>query len=407
MQIEQIHIKNYKVFKDTKVKNLAPLCVFLGANGSGKSTLFDVLGFISFALKNNVTSAINARGGIKEVISRGCDPYNSPISFEIKFRNPKAFEDDSTQEKTTNPLITYELEISWDEQQAKAIVNKEILKYRRGSYGHPWHFLDFRRGEGSAVTNEKEYGQEGATEKREERKLSSTEILAIKGLGQFEQYRVISDFRILLEKWHISNFNIDQAREISSTGVDEHLNEKGNNLARVTKHIYDHHREVFDEILAKIPQRIPGITKVEAKETEEGNILLKFQDDHFKDPFIGKFVSDGTMKMFAYMILLYDPNPHPLLCIEEPENFLHPDLLTELAEEIREYAQKGGQVLVSTHSPDFVNALDISELFFLIKDQGYTIIKAASDNQETQDLVQDGNQLGWLWRNRYIHGTNL
>ena len=406
MQIEQIHIKNYKVFKDTKVKNLAPLCVFLGANGSGKSTLFDVLGFISFALKNNVTSAINARGGIKEVISRGCDPYNSPISFEIKFRNPKAFEDDPTQEKT-NPLITYELEISWDEQQAKAIVNKEILKYRRGSYGQPWHFLDFRRGEGSAVTNEKEYGQEGATEEREERKLSSTEILAIKGLGQFEQYRVISDFRILLEKWHISNFNIDQAREISSTGVDEHLNEKGNNLARVTKHIYDHHREVFEKILAKIPQRIPGITKVEAKETEEGNILLKFQDDHFKDPFIGKFVSDGTMKMFAYMILLYDPNPHPLLCIEEPENFLHPDLLTELAEEIREYAQKGGQVLVSTHSPDFVNALDISELFFLIKDQGYTIIKAASDNQETQDLVQDGNQLGWLWRNRYIHGTNL
>ena len=65
------------------------------------------------------------------------------------------------------------------------------------------------------------------------------------------------------------------------------------------------------------------------------------------DPFIDRYVSDGTMKMFAYLVLLHDPAPHQFLCIEEPENQLYPTLLHELAEEFRDYAQRGGQVFVS------------------------------------------------------------
>ena len=156
----------------------------------------------------------------------------------------------------------------------------------------------------------------------------------------------------------------------------------------------------------KLPKRIPGITKVEAKETEEGMIVLKFKDSSFSAPFLSKFVSDGTIKMFAYLILLHDPNPHPLLCIEEPENYLHPDLLLELCEEIREYSERGGQVLVSTHSPDFVNGVNIDELHFLTKENGFSRIKAAIDDEQVKELAAD-NQLGWLWRNHYINGANL
>jgi predicted ATPase len=146
---------------------------------------------------------------------------------------------------------------------------------------------------------------------------------------------------------------------------------------------------------------------VEAKDTEDGRIVLKFQDEQFKDPFVSRYVSDGTIKMFAYMILLHDPEPHPLLCIEEPENFLHPDLLLQLCEEIRNYAERGGQVFVSTHSPDFVNGLHVDELFFLVKDKGYTTIKAAKEDELVRNLAKEGNQLGWLWRNKYMKGANL
>lgn len=267
-------------------------------------------------------------------------------------------------------------------------------------------FLDFKSGEGYAIENEDEYGQEGVEEKRINQKVTNPDILAIKGLGQFEQFKAVSSFRSLLEKWYVSNFKIEYGRNISDTGISNHLSVNGDNLAQVTKYMYDYHRDLFNEILLKLPRRIPGINQVEAKETEDGRIILRFQDQNFKDPFVARYVSDGTIKMFAYMILLHDPEPHPLLCIEEPENFLHPDLLLQLCEEIREYSERGGQVFVSTHSPDFVNGVNLNELFFIEKINGYSIIKAAKNNEFVKELSKD-NDLGWLWRNNYIKGANL
>jgi predicted ATPase len=397
MKIESITIENFKVFKKIVVKNLPKMAVFLGTNGSGKSTFFDVFGFLSDALQNNITIALNKRGGFQEVISRGCDINKDFIKFEIKFRN-------HVDENEKTPVITYYLEIGFE--QGKAYINHESLKYRRGQYGAPWHFLDFSKGEGNAIINEEEYGNEGAKAARRKQKVTNPDILAIKGLGQFEEFKAISSFRNLLEKWYISNFKIENGKNVSDTGLSSHLSVNGDNLAQVTKYMYDYHRELFNKILKKLPRRISGINKVDAKETEDGRIILKFQDQNFQDPFIARYVSDGTIKMFAYMILLHDPEPHPLLCIEEPENFLHPDLLLQLCEEIREYSEKGGQVFVSSHSPDFVNGLTIEELFFLEKENGYTTIKSAKDDDLVKELAKE-NQLGWLWRNGYIKGANI
>ena len=398
MRIESISIENFKVFKETFIKDLPRMAVLLGTNGSGKSSFFDVFGFLSDCLQNNVTIALNKRGGFSEVISRGADINKDQIKFEIKFRNEQIGNE-------RPPLITYSISIG--SKNGKAFISREILKYRRGQRtGKPWHFLDFRSGEGYAIENEDEYGQEGVEEKRINQKVTNPDILAIKGLGQFEQFKAVSSFRSLLEKWYVSNFKIEYGRNISDTGISNHLSVNGDNLAQVTKYMYDYHRELFNEILLKLPRRIPGINQVEAKETEDGRIILRFQDQNFKDPFVARYVSDGTIKMFAYMILLHDPEPHPLLCIEEPENFLHSDLLLQLCEEIREYSERGGQVFVSTHSPDFVNGVNLNELFFIEKINGYSIIKAAKNNEVVKELSKDNN-LGWLWRNNYIKGANL
>jgi predicted ATPase len=396
MKIEKIRIKNFKVYQDTEIRDLPNMCVFLGANGAGKSTLFEVFGFLSDALKSNVKTALNKRGGYREVYSRN---GVGDIEIEIKFRNPDV-------DGKKQPLITYELCVCLGENNLP-VVSKEVLSYRRGNRGRPYRFLEFTYGKGNAIVNESEFesAKQEFKEQREEQTLDSPDILAIKGLGQFQKFNAISSFRRLLENWYVSNFQIQAAQNIEDTGLSEHLSTTGDNLAQVTKYIYENFPETFQKILDKMKERVPGIDKVEATETIDGRIVLQFSDGSFKDPFISRFVSDGTIKMFAYLVLLNDPKPHPLLCIEEPENYLHPELLIELAEEFRDYANRGGQVFISSHSPDFVNALELDELFWLKKENGFTNIKRASEDKAIADLFKDGDKLAYLWKQGYFIGS--
>jgi predicted ATPase len=389
MRIEHVTIENYRLFKHAELRDLPGMAVFVGANGAGKSTLFDVFGFLRDALKENVQVALGRRGGFKEVVSRGSE---GPIRFEIKFR----------EDGLNQPLVTYELAIALE--AGRPIVEREVLKYRRGQRGRPWHFLDFARGVGMAITNEAEYGRADAA--REEQRLESPDILAIKGLGQFQRFKVIAAFRRLIESWHLSDFHIAEARPSQEMGYAEHLSPHGDNLPLVTQYLYQHHRQAFDEVLRRMKERVPGVSSVEAAETLDGRVVLRFQDGAFQDPFVSRFVSDGTIKMFAYLVLLHDPTPHPLLCIEEPETQLYPTLLDELAEEFRDYSVRGGQVLVSTHSPDLLNGVKLEEIYWLRKESGFTKIARASDSELLRRLVAEGDLPGALWKQGLFDGVN-
>lgn len=394
MKIVSIKLKNFKAFKDAEMLDIPKMCVIVGANGSGKSSLFSVFGFLKDALTDNVQVALTKLGGsrgIEEVRSRNS---TGPIEIEIKFR-----------EKLSGPLTTYLLSINEDEN-GQPFVEREVLRYRRGSAGQPWKFLDFKKGEGMAVTNEPDEVTDWNKLEREDQKLRSPDILAIKGLAQFQKFPAVMALGNLIENWHISDFHINRARPEQEAGYAEHLSKEGENLSLVTEFLYKHHRDTFDKILAKLSERVPGINNVVAKTTEEGRVLLKFQDGAFEDPFLARYVSDGTIKMFAYLILLYDPKPHPLLCVEEPENQLYPKLLFELAEEFRSYAKRGGQVFVSTHSPDFLNATELDEVFWLVKEDGYTKIKRAQEDEQISAYMAEGDKMGYLWKQGFFEGAN-
>lgn len=388
MQIEAITIRNYRLFKEAAFDDLPRFVVVVGPNGSGKSTLFDVLSFLKDALTQNVAVAVAKRGGFRELVSRGSD---GPIGITVKFR------------ETSGRLATYQLEIG--NAEGKPVVEREVLKFRRGQYGKPWHFVDFSRGRGSAITNEAMYGQEGVEAERKEYVLDDPSILAIKGLGQFKEFRVVAEFRGLIESWHISDFHIGDARPTIEAGYSEHLSMRGENVAQVAQYLFEHHPDVFKRILDVMRNRVPGVTSVEARPTEDGRLVLRFQDGSFKDPFIARFVSDGTIKMFAYLVLLYDPKPHPLLAVEEPENQLYPELLYELVEEFRDYARRGGQVFVSTHSPEFLNGLRLEEIYWLDKKQGFAEVNRASYSGLLKRLFEEGDRPGALWKQGLFGGA--
>ncbi len=381
MKIESIMVRNFRALKDVTLKDLPQVCIFVGANGSGKSTLFDLFAFLQDSLVHNVRQALARRGGFKEVRSRDA---KGAIVIELKFR------------EGGGPLVTYRLEIT--HRKGSPWVEREVLMYRRGRYGRPWRFLDFRNGEGVAVTNEEDYGKPDAEMERDEQKLESADILAIKGLGQFQRFKVVSDFRKMIESWQISDFHISAARPDQEAGYAEHLSPRGDNLPLVAQFMYESHREAFDLVLRKMAGRVPGVQRVEPVATEDGRLVLKFQDGSFKDPFVARYVSDGTIKMFAYLLMLHDPNPHPVFCVEEPENQLYPHLLRELAEEFHDYAGRGGQVFISTHSPDFLNGAQLEEIFWMQKQHGFTRIRRISDDESLRLLANEGDLPGALWK---------
>ena len=388
MRIEALAIKNYRLLRDAELTDLPHLGVIVGANGSGKTTLFDVFSFLKESLSHNVAQAVARRGGFQELVSRG---ESGPIGLTIKFR------------ERGGRLATYSLSIALED--GKPIVDREILHYRRGSYGRPWHFVDFSKGKGTAITNESVYGQQDVQEEREAFELEDSSVLAIKGLGQFRKFRIVSEFRSLLENWHISDFHISDARPSAEAGYSEHLSTRGDNVAQVAQYLFERHPERFERVLKGMRERVPGVSQVEAKSTEDGRLVLRFQDGSFKDPFVARFVSDGTIKMFAYLVLLYDPKPHPLLVVEEPENQLYPELLAELMEEFRDYARRGGQVFVSTQSPDFLNGAKLEEIYWLVKQEGFTSVRRASDSELLGNLCAEGDLPGALWKQGLFEGA--
>jgi predicted ATPase len=211
MKIESIRLQNFKTFRNVHLRDIPPFLVVVGANGTGKSTLFDVFGFLHDCLESNVRQALDKRGRFREVISR--DSSGDSILIEIQYRMPIA---------EVERLVTYSLEIAEDKGQP--YVKREILRYKRGRYGSPYHFLDFASGAGYAITNEEDFNKSDEELEREPQTLNSADILAVKGLGQFSRFKAANAFRQLIESWHVSDFHISAARgRKEATGSFEHL----------------------------------------------------------------------------------------------------------------------------------------------------------------------------------------
>lgn len=149
--------------------------------------------------------------------------------------------------------------------------------------------------------------------------------------------------------------------------------------------------------MAILRKRIPRLERVDADPMPDGRLLLQIKDAPFEKPVLARYASDGTMKMLAYLTVLHDPEPPRFIGIEEPENFLHPRLLPELAEECRAAAEHA-QLLITSHSPFLLNAMRADEVRILYRDEdGFTQAVRASDIQGVPELIAAGASLGHLW----------
>lgn len=423
--IEGLRIKNYRALKDITLgklwntqnrDSLTPMTAVIGKNGVGKSTLFDAFGFLSDCLKGGVEEACDARGrgGFERLRSQG---QEGSIEFQIYYK----------EDYNSRP-ITYELAIDLDTDN-RPYVKKERLRQRRKGQktGWPFSFLILDEGKGIVWKGEEEGKQveEGqdhfdllkliekiqreADEESKETELvelNDKRKLGIATLGSLKQHPRISLFRRFIEGWYLSYFTPDAARSLPLAGPQKHLNIHGDNLGNVVQFMEREHSKKFQNILNSISRKIPGIEKISTEKSPDNRLLLKFNDRGFQDPFYVQQMSDGTLKVFAYLLLLEDPSPPPFICIEEPENGLYHKLLETLAQEFRKHAtgQRGSsQIFITTHQPYFVDALQPEEVWILEKgDDGFSRIKRASDNPLIKNLVSEGLPLGSLWYSDYL-----
>jgi len=379
-RITYLRVKNYRALENFELKDIKPLTVFLGPNGSGKSTIFDVFAFLSECFTIGLRRAWDKRNRFKELRTKGKD---GPIEFVIKYR-----------EHSVPPTISYSLTIN--ESKSGPFVQHELLTWSRHAgktRSRPFKFLDFSNGEGSVVTGE----LPDSEDKRVFQTLTSNELLAVNTLGQLASNPRVTALRNFITGWHLSYLTSDNTKGIPEAGPQERLSITGDNLPNVIQYLSEQHPKRLAFILNTLARRVPKLEKVEATPLEGGTLLLKIKDAPFEQPILSKYASDGTLKMLAYLTLLYDPEPPSLIGIEEPENHLHPKLLYELAEECRN-ASSLGQMMITSHSPFFVNALKPEELWVLYRDdKGYTQARRAADMPTIKELVDVGNLLGNLW----------
>jgi predicted ATPase len=376
-RIEQLTVRNYRALRDLTLRSISPLTVFLGPNASGKSTIFDVFAFLSECFTDGLRRAWDKRGRFKELRTRGSD---GPIEFELKYR-----------EKRGAPIITYHLAI--EEDADGPFVQEEWLQWRRKQVGRPFRFLEFHEGSGQVVSGE-------APDEEEERspeRLDARERIAVNTLGQLAKHPRVTALRRFITDWHLSYLTAESTRGVPEAGPQERLSKTGDNLANVVQYLKERHSQRLAEILNVLRQRVPRLEKVDAELLADGRLLLQIKDAPFAEPILARFASDGTLKLLAYLTLLYDPDPPQLVGIEEPENHLHPRLLPELAEECGK-ATARTQLLVTTHSPHFVSRLEARQLWVLYRDErGHTQVERASDMPRVCDLMEQGASLGDLW----------
>jgi len=425
-KIEGFRIKNYRALKNVSLGRLwnqqksiplTPMTAVIGKNGVGKSSIFDAFGFLSDCLKVGVEDACDSRGrgGFSKILSQG---QKGCIEFEVYYK----------EDGNARP-ITYEISISIDKSGRPYVVSERLRQRRKGqSYGRPFSFLILNEGKGLVWKGEssgsqleknvedmglvdllkilESYGEEVESRETEIVELDDPRKLGIATLGSLKQHPRISAFRRFIESWYLSYFTPDAARSLPLAGPQKHLNIHGDNLGNVVQFMEREHPRRFQSILNRIAEKIPGIEKIDTEPTNDGRLLLRFNDKGFHDPFYAQQMSDGTLKVFAYLLLLEDPTPPPFLCIEEPENGLYHKLLESLAREFRAHAtgRKGGsQVFITTHQPYFVDALEPEEVWILEKgSDGFSTIRRASDDPIVKNMVAEGLPLGGLWYSDYL-----
>lgn len=235
--------------------------------------------------------------------------------------------------------------------------------------------------------------------------LADPRQMGIVTLGELREHPRIVKFKKFLKNWYLCYFSPTAAREIPNACPQKYLNRLGNNVNNVSQFLYREDPKEFMKVLKAIQTKLPGIKAITPVKLQNGQLVLQFLEEGFDEPFYSQKMSDGTLKLFVYYLLLYEKDARPLVFIEEPENGLYHKYLADLAFQMKESVNNtySKQLFVTTHSPFFVNALSPEEVWVLRKQEnGFSMVTRASQFECVKELCEAEVELGDLWYSDYF-----
>lgn len=364
MKIESLEIENFKSIAHINLKHLDMLSVFIGNNGVGKTAIFDTMRFIRECVVNRTISLpLNRRGGFNDLLRRNAE---TPV---IGFKLVVSEKEDPAHK------LTYILRI--EQSDSAAYVGKEDLTETRkvGRKYENFKIISYRAGKGYI-----------ADPKKEKRELQNTDI-ALGKLGEFSEYKLANAFRNYVANWYFADFFVNTMRDESLDLVDtSKLREDCRNLREVLMAMQQENSEAYKEVVKTMNLCIADIQNIGA--TKQGNKThLQISDTHFKNPFSELSVSDGTLKLLAYITLLAQSEKISFLMVEHPETHIYSETLSILFELFEAAAFEGLQTFLSTHSPDFIKNVNSESMVIVSKKNGVINATKMGSNKPLQKYV--------------------
>jgi predicted ATPase len=375
---------------ETPALELEALNVFIGPNGSGKSNLIEALALMRATpvppqtmLSGDVRGVLRRGGGAQEWIWQGAK--DEPATIELVINNPKG-------KQPLRHLFGF-----LADQQGFRLYDEKVEDEAPDDAIEPNSYYHFRRGKTPVVNTR--------TEKNKKLREMNSELSILAQLREPELYPEITYLATTYEKWPIYRewtfgrntvFREPQRADVRNDRLEEDFSNLGLFLSRLRKT-----PKAKTAITEGLQDLYEGVTDFELI-VQGGTVQVFFSEGDFSIP--ATRLSDGTLRYLCLMAILYDPQPPPLICIEEPELGLHPDILPKLADHLVK-ASTRTQLIVTTHSDILVDAMTERPEGVVVceKHGGKTEMRRLKKEDLTQWLER--YRLGELWTRGHIGGT--
>jgi predicted ATPase len=401
--LDQIHIRNYKSLRDVAL-DLRPFNVLIGPNNAGKSNLFDCLSLLSELTRSQQGEPVHSRGGFSSIIWNG--EIKSSIGVEISGHEPSFPGRDGDRYRfqykvylaggPTHFQIGSERFWACDASPSGAELSPaEAGLFERGLNGRV--LLEYPVEENMARSTD----PSGKVTFTGSYQTFRSPYLAF--FADPARFPLLGDFALQVKNWAFYNFVPSLMESPLPVRKDLTLQERGENFGAV---LHSYHAEFgsnFREIEEWLRRAMPEISSLLTGLTEGGQTFAQIEENGLKVRIPSWSMSDGTIRFVAHLLVVFGASPPPLVCFEEPENFIHPYSLELLAHVLKK-ASTRSQMLLTTHSPYLLNFLEPEDIIIVEKHEGATQASRPKDPGAIKEALKTLG-LGEMWYAGSLGGT--